>query len=176
MNFLNDLQNLFPAKNATPKAVSAAELSKILQLPDSIRLVLATHKRICQKSDCGEHMDRLSYEEQVICICIFLKGEVDNGGFDQFLFNSSGNHAHRVEECLHAIGADKTAEICHKAFAAYGKPIPQDRITRQRFMDEMECDRIADTLSECDEEFYKCPDNLDELCFQYILANKEKFS
>ena len=184
MSFFKNLQNLFSAKKESsmpvstdsPETVPATDLSEVWQLTDSYEIVSAIHDRINQKSYYGEHMNRLSYEEQVICICNILEQEVNNGGFDQFLFNSSGNYAHRVEECLRAIGADKTADICRKAFSAYGKPIPQDRTQRQKFMEKMESDRITDIFDECDGQFYEYPDNLEELCCRYILANKEKFS
>ena len=63
-----------------------------------------------------------------------------------------------------------------KSFAAFGKPIPQDRNKREKFLDKMESDEISDILSDCDDQFYEYPDQLEDLCYQYIVANKEKFA
>ena len=178
------MKNLFRAKEkpaspivpAESGAVSDTYLAKVWELEDPFEILSAVRDRIDQKSDFGARMDGLSPEEQVICICNLVEMEVNNGGFDQFLFNISGNYAHRAEECLRIVGADKTADICRKAFAAYGKPIPQDRAKRQRFMERMECDRITDILDECDGQFYEYPDDLEALYYQYILAHKDSFT
>ena len=152
------------------------ELDEIWQLTDHTDFLIAMNERLIQRSDYGEHLERLSHEEQVFYICNLLEQEINNGGFDQFLFNSSGNFAHRVEDCLRTIGANKTADICHTAFAAFGKPIPQDWDKRQNFLEKMESDEIADILSDCDDQFYASPDLLEKLNYQYIMANKTKFS
>ena len=40
----------------------------------------------------------------------------------------------------------------------------------------MENDEISAILSDCDDQFYEYPDQLEDLCFAYIVANKDKFS
>ena len=44
-----------------------------------------------------------------------LKGEVDNGGFDQWFFNSSGDWAFDTPPSLVRIGAEATAGIVEEA-------------------------------------------------------------
>ena len=149
---------------------------EIWNLTDKTDFLIAINERLNERSSYGEHLERLSAEEQVFYICNLLEEEVNNGGFDQFLYNSSGDYAGRVEECLRIIGANKTADICHTAFSAYGKPIPQDRDKREKFLDKMESDEISAILSDCDDQFYEYPDQLEALCYAYIVANKEKFS
>lgn len=138
--------------------------------------LIAANNRLCEKSDYGEDLSALTAEEQVFYIVNGLEQEVNNGGFSQYLYNSSGNYAHRVVECLRIIGADKTAEICITAFAAFGHSIPQDRSEREDFLDEYETDQVSEILNRCDERFYKYEDDLETLNYNYILANRDKFT
>ena len=178
MSIINRFRNFFASRpeDKADENAPAMELDEIWQLTYKTDFLIAINERLNARSSYGEHLERLSSEEQVFYICNLLEEEVNNGGFDQFLYNSSGNYAHRVEECLRTIGANKTADICHVAFAAFGKPIPQDRNKREKFLDKMESDEISDILSDCDDQFYEYPDQLEELCYQYIVANKEKFA
>ena len=53
----------------------------------------------------------LTWAERVFRTVWGLKGEVDNGGFDQFYFNSSGDTAFFAPEALDAIGAKEAAKV-----------------------------------------------------------------
>ena len=178
MAFLDSLRRLFSSKqeDAPADESNSMDLDDIWKITDQTDFLIAINERLNERTEYGDHIERLSAEEQVFYICNTLMEEVNNGGFDQFLYNSSGDHAHRVEECLRIIGANKTADICHTAFAAFGKPIPQERNRREKFLDKMESEETSDILSACDDQFYEYPDPLEELCYQYIVAHKSKFS
>lgn len=178
MSIINRFRNFFASKPEDKTDVDAPcmEPEEIWKLTDKTDFLIAINERLNDRSSYGEHLERLSAEEQVFYICNLLEEEVNNGGFDQFLYNSSGDYAYRVVECMHTIGAHNIAEICHTAFSAFGKPIPKNRSKREKFLDKMECDEISDILSNCDEQFYEYPDPLEDLCYQYIVANKEKFT
>ena len=178
MSIIDQVKKIMASKGiyTDDRKSPSEDLSNIWKITDKTELLIAINDRLNARSEYGEYMERLSIEEQVLYICMLLEAEVNNGGFDQFLFNSSGNFAHRVEDCLRTIGANKTADFFHTAFAAFGKPIPQDWDKRQNFLEKMESDEIADILSDCDDQFYASPDLLEKLNYQYIMANKTKFS
>lgn len=178
MSIFSRFRSFFASKSEEEPEYNAPAmgLDEIWQLTDKTDFLIAINERLNERSSYGECLERLSPEEQVFYICNLLEEEVNNGGFDQFLYNSSGDYTHRVEECLRTIGANKTADICRTAFTAYGKPIPQDRNKRQKFLEKIENDEISAILSDCDDKFYGYPDNLEELNYQYILENKTKFS
>jgi len=142
---------------------------------DKTTFLIDTFMELCEKSNYGENLNVLTAEEQVFYINNELEQEVNNGGFSQYLSNSSGNYAHRVVDCLHTIGAYKTAEICKTALNAFGRPIPQDREERFDFLDEYETDAVAEILNKCDERFYKYEDDLETLNYNYVINNREKF-
>ncbi len=151
------------------------DISAIWELTDPNSFIIAMGSWVVRKSNYGENMDVLTPEEQVFYACYSLEGEVNNGGFSQYLYNSSGDDAYRVAECMEAIGAKKTAEICRTAMAVFGRPIPQDRMEREDFLDEFLTDELEETLSECDSRFYRYEENLEQLTYAYIQAHRDCF-
>ena len=77
---------------------------------------------------------------------------------------------------LIAIGADQTAGIFRKALTAFECVLPEDRDERIELLDRISTDRVEKILSECDNEFFKYPDDLAELNHKFILINMEEFT
>ena len=152
------------------------DISAIRELTDSNDIVIAMSSWLGRKSNYGENMAVLSPEEQIFIICNHLEGEVNNGGFSQYLYNSSGNNANRVAQCMEAIGAVKTAEICRTAMAAFPRPLPEDWEERQEFLDEFLTEDVEEILEECDSAFYAYEDNLEQLTCAYILSHNDCFT
>ena len=103
---------------------------------------------------------------QVVELIGALEAEVNNGGFDQFFFNSAGNRTAETIAALKAIGAKRTADIVSRAAAKFpaGLP-PSDRTKRQELLEKVSPD--ADAFDEEDEAFLKYEDNLSELLKKY---------
>src|SRR5437879_8408232 len=82
-----------------------------------------------------------------------LQAEVNNGGFEQFFFNSAGDRTREIIEALSAIGAPHTASIVGRAAAKFpgGLP-PEDRFARQRLLLER-VSPDSDAFSEEDAAF-----------------------
>lgn len=118
----------------------------------------------------------LSKPEKVF-VCVWgLEGEVNNGGFDQYYFNSAGNHALDTPEALVTIGAHKTADIVKEANAVFGDEGPSaDRKRRQRQLDALS-EKAYMTLDTLDDRFYEYPDDLEFLLKEYVGKNREAFS
>ena|SRR6056297_1151259 len=105
-------------------------------------------------------------------ICVWaLDGEVNNGGFDQWFFNSSGDYATSTPDALRRIGADRLAEIVDRAISAFdeGGPMPDIDDRRQQMLNLG--DHLTRQLSDRDQEFYSEPDGLDVLLYNYIHKN-----
>ena len=152
------------------------DITAIRELTDPNDVIIAMSSWIGRKSNYGDNMAVLSPEEQVFYICNLLEGEVNNGGFVQFFDNSSGNHANRAPECLEAIGAVRTAEICRKALASFPQPLPVDWKKRREFLDEFLTEDVEEVLEECDSAFYDYEDDLEHLAYSYIQAHKNSFT
>lgn len=119
--------------------------------------------------------DKLSRPEKVF-VCIWgLEGEVNNGGFDQYYFNSAGDHALDTVESLEAIGAKHTANLVRQANALFGETGPSpDRFARQKQLDALG-DAKTKKLNEIEEEFFRYEDELGQLLESYVSKNAEAF-
>lgn len=135
-------------------------------------LVIDVFERICEKCEYGENIKKLNEHERVIYITQTLEQEINNGGFSQYFFNSSGNLANESVDAFTKIGALKTAEICKKALDLFGGNVPADPEARQELLEELDCDDEFDKL---DDAFYDYEDNLEGLNSDYIMKHREYF-
>jgi len=119
--------------------------------------------------------DKLTRPEKVF-VCVWgLEGEVNNGGFDQYYFNSAGDHALDSVESLEAIGAKHTANLVRQANALFGEAGPSaDRFARQKQLHAF-ADAKTKKMNEIDEEFFKYKDKLGQLLEAYVAKNAETF-
>lgn len=105
-----------------------------------------------------------------------LRGEVFNGGYDQFFRNSSGLTAPFIVDALRAIGAEEVARITERAIAAVGSSDPE-RIDEILFSDEGEEERDAE-LGRCDDLYYAYHDAnrdaLDRMLLEYLKSHRDE--
>ncbi len=151
-------------------------MEHIWSLTDTNDFVVAMTEHLDDKTQYGDDMSVLSEAERIFYITQTLEMEVNNGGFSQFFYNSSGNFSNELVSAFTAIGANATAAICQKAIAAFGRDIPVDRDKREEMLDELESEEIDEILEECDGAFYDYEDNLNELNYNFVMKNKESFT
>ena len=151
-------------------------MEHIWNLTDTNDFVVAMTEHLDNKTQYGEDMSALSEAERIFYITQTLEMEVNNGGFSQFFYNSSGNFSNELVGAFTAIGANATAAICQKAISAFGRDIPVDRDEREEMLDELESDEFDEILEECDSAFYDYEDNLNELNYNFVMKNKESFT
>ena len=167
------LFDMFKKKDKVVKGNDNIE--HIWNLTDTNDFVVAMTEHLDNKTQYGEDMSALSEAERIFYITQTLEMEVNNGGFSQFFYNSSGNFSNELVEAFTAIGANTTAAICQKAISAFGRDIPVDRDEREEMLDELESDEIDEILEECDNAFCDYEDNLNELNYNFVMKNKEFF-
>ena len=109
-------------------------------------------------------MDR----EQVARLVELLEGEINNGGFHQFFYNSAGDETAGIIRALKKIGAIKTADIVERAAVRFpgGMP-PKDRFKRQDLLLK-KVDPQIKVFEELDEEFYAYPEDLQALLEKFM--------
>jgi len=106
--------------------------------------------------------------EEVARLVELLEGEINNGGFHQFFYNSTGDETSKVIQALKKIGALKAANIVERAAAKFpgGMP-PTDRTKRQDLLLEQVDPRIK-IFEKLDQEFFAYPDDLQGLLEKYM--------
>ena len=176
MGFLHRLFQKFSGKKqSVPKtSMPKKTLDEIWQLEDPSDLIGELSVYIAVKCHYEENLSVLSVPERIFYTTQTLEEEVNNGGFDQFFFNSSGNLANEVVHAFTEIGAVKTADICRKAFSVYGEEVPADRDERQDIL-ELLNEEQEEILERCADVFFDYEENLNELNYAFVMRNKNEF-
>lgn len=138
-------------------------------------VMVAMCNRLTKQSDYGENMDALTEEERVFYIATEVECEVNNGGFEQFFYESSGKFANEAAENLRIIGAENMAFFAEKALHAVGGKLPVDHAERIQFLKENVTDGIREVFEECDRAFEGDPDDFNAIAYKYLLEKKIQF-
>jgi len=105
--------------------------------------------------------DALSDDEKLYYALTLFQNEVNNGGFQQVFFNSSGSYYDLIENGLVRFNEPRTLELLHQAKHIVFPEIavPVDTRTRRDLMPAPAAD-LMNQLNELDQRFYRCPDSL----------------
>jgi hypothetical protein len=119
--------------------------------------------------------EKLSLPEKNFVYIEELEREVNNGGFDQYFFNSSGNYAMETINALRIIESKIFLDLLEKSINAFADGIvPKDRNERQRIL--LEIRKINEEFwYSLDEEFYKYEEDIHKLLIDYIKNNIKDF-
>ena len=152
------------------------DFDDIWKIENKNDFLIALNGWLYKKVNFGEYIEKLSNAEKAFFLVFQLEGEINNGGFSQLFYNSSGDFAGDTAAALREIGAYKVAEIYGRALAACGGTLPKNRDIRKTMLDAVITDEINEILTRCDAEFYEYPDDLVELNYKFIMNNKTQFT
>ncbi|WP_346067328.1 DMP19 family protein [Sphingobacterium siyangense] len=115
---------------------------------------------------------------QAIYMISRLEAEVNNGGYNQFYFNSSGQFATALPEALKLVGATKFADLTERANSTFVKEKSKITEDQDGTVDGFSKSYDNNPLNKFDEEFYKLNDveNLQKIQVDYIRKNKKEFT
>jgi len=150
-------------------------LDELLNSDDSNRSIIELDNFIGELCDYGDNFSKLTDQQKLFYLNQNLEREINNGGFNQYFINSSGDNAHETILSLKAIGADKTADILQKAIDQFpDKTVPKDRDKRTEIVEQIE--EVADEVwNDLDQKFYQYEDNLNALNIEYIKKHTDFF-
>lgn len=155
------------------KKTEKPALSALWEETDEDRFVTALSARVAEKCAYGDDLAALSPAERVFYLTQTCEEEVNNGGFDQLLFNA-GFDLRELPEAFRTIGAPRTADICAQALAALGGEVPEDREARREVLASREGPQTE--LGACDEAFLRYEEDLAALNAAYVRARREDFT
>ncbi|PQJ16659.1 hypothetical protein BST99_13865 [Aureicoccus marinus] len=151
------------------------DLDKLLQNERHDLIVMEIDSYLNRKSEYGEIMATLNEAQKTFLIIENLEREINNGGFHQFYWNSSGNYGNETVDALIKIGANKTAKIVKRANSEFKNGmVPKDRVERQNQMELIE-EKAEENWNNCTTDFYRYEDNLTQLLVEFVLKNKADF-
>ena len=123
------------------------------------------------KVDFAEQSD----EQKVFTTVWMLESEVNNGGFAQYFDNDRGETVGLAVAALQQIGANQCASIVERAIGTVcGGAMPPDAHGWETVIAGIS-DESGETLDGLDAEFFKYPDNLTELLFEFVGAHPKVF-
>jgi hypothetical protein len=119
----------------------------------------------------------LSRGQKAVYVTWILEGEVNNGGFNQFYFNSSGQLADLAENSFKDIGADKFAELVKQANSIYDGIKDDLEKFNDGTIESFSKSYENNPLNELDDKFYDLEKEvaLSSLRINYIRKNVHEF-
>ena len=93
--------------NSEQDGVKVKSIDEILELEDETDILIEIGQKLWDKSKDDKDFESLNSIEKNILYIEMLEGQVNNGGFDQYFFNSSGEYAHETLTALKEIKAPK---------------------------------------------------------------------
>jgi hypothetical protein len=141
------------------------------------RVVEAVVDRIGTRFSGPHDIGVLTHGERCVLEITAMMGEVLNGGFHQYLWNSSGDSAELTKGMLRDIGATTTAGMLDRVsgFFPNGR-IPEAREERCRLIEEFEeKNPEVELFSEEDMAFYRSEENLYKLLAEYVANRRDEF-
>ncbi|MFC1884772.1 DMP19 family protein [Thermodesulfobacteriota bacterium] len=144
-----------------------------LEKEDATKAIIAIDEKLFQQF--YENPDSLSGPEKNFVFVENVEREVNNGGFSQFFYNSSGDYAHESLEALREIGAESAAELLEKAIDQFPDgTVPKDRDERIAVLEQIR-DRAEKVWNGLDDKFYGYPDDIAALLLEYVRNNRPEF-
>ncbi len=122
------------------------------------------------EDEYNKDLDKFTTEQKYIFAIEWYIAEVNNGGHDQFYFNSTGIVWEDAMKGFEAIGLMNNYEIIKESIERLGGYPNKDREKRQEQLDEYGPD-----FSDLDDRFYESEKDIETTLLSYIRANKEKF-
>ena len=121
-----------------------------------------------------ESLKPYTIEQRYLLAMHWLGAEVDNGGFQQFLSNSTGIVWEDAYKGYQAIGSEKLTYLIEELIKIYGADIPFDREERVNILESFSKEKLEeiDTLTNL---YYEIEEDEWRKVTLWIKANSEKF-
>lgn len=114
---------------------------------------------------------------QAIYMIWMLEAEVNNGGYNQFYFNPSGQFYNHLPEALELVGANKFADLTKRANDTFEKENPKITQYQDGTLEGFSKSYDDNPLNKFDDEFYDLykTENLQQIQVDFIRRHKTDF-
>lgn len=151
------------------------EIDRALLIKNETESILKIQEILWKKTELYDDFENLNEAEKTFLYVEILEAEINNGGFDQYFFNSSGDYAYETLKSLKEIGALKTAKLVEEAFSNFpSNPIPKDNEKRREILEKID-DQTSEKWNELEDKFYLYEENIEELLLEYVKQNRTNF-
>ena len=113
---------------------------------------------LTDRDELPAFLGQLTPGQQAFLLTLIFDGQVCNGGFCQFFFNSSGNLAPETALALRFLGAHEHRRLLERAMSVFGpRPYPTDFHERNERLANLP-DEVDPILTELDDAFFTLGD------------------
>ena len=134
----------------------------------NLELVLkVTDPLLSQYLESGK--EALSEKQRWLLAVWLLDAEVNNGGFDQYFWNGSGDFTGEAIRGLSEFGARETASIVSAAAAEFPGPTPPENTGERRTLLDKIQNSPGARFETLDQQFYDCEEDLFQLSAAFII-------
>ncbi len=109
--------------------------------------------------------------ERVVLTIEAMEREVNNGGFNQFFYNSSNEYAGELVAALQEIGLPEIAAIAERAVRAIGGSSDWTPDDYEEAAEDPD-DKTSAELEACDSAYYEADPGIANTLFEYIKRNR----
>jgi len=147
------------------------------------RVAAAIWDRLAERAgggDAADLLDQLTPGQRAVCVLVVAERQILNGGFGQFLENSTARFVPDLVPAAEAIGAEDYRQV----FAGVVDLLPSDQLPasrdgREALLEEHLGDDEEERLGELEDEFYElleAPESsLEALIWGHVEARSEEF-
>jgi len=172
----------FLKRRTTEKKPQKLTAEIIDATPDS-ELLFIINDNLSDKASKGDYtkeyeiVSSWTKSQQAIYIIWWLEAEVNNGGFNQFYFNSSGQFYKQLPDALKLIGAYKFADLIQRANEIFEKENEQITKYQDGTLEGFSKSYENNPLNDFDNEFHALykSESLFQLQIDYIRQHKQDF-
>lgn len=131
---------------------------------------------ITQKRLAEVGIDGLHPAARLLFCLVELDQEVQNGGFIQYLGNSSGDRVSSARAALETLGASESLALLDAVVARIGpKSVDPERSVRAEVLDALE-EEAYDEIDELNDAYYEDPDGLFAAIVGHCREHRDAFS
>lgn len=146
----------------------AVDIDRDIELDTNIKFILLDkNQRLGLKS--------FSIPERNVFAIQCMTQEVNNGGFEQFFYNDSGQLAFDLVPALEAIGSVEALTIAQQAVERFGKPRSLSSSARAKQISKVTNDGEESVWNDLDSSYYGLDENVESLTIDYIKKHLGSF-
>lgn len=169
---INDFMNRPVYKKLTSEIIDSASDDMLLQIVfDNLS------EKFSKDKDEYQTVIEFNKSQQAIYVIWVLEAEVNNGGFNQYYANSSGQFSHLTPDALKLIGANKFSDLIRRANNVYKDENEFINQYQDGTMEGFSKSYEDNPLNKLDDDFYEYykDEDLMRLQVSFIRTNKNDF-
>ena len=141
---------------------------------DPNKLIIAIGDFVA-KREGADGYENLTDAEKYVSAVYYYEAEVNNGGLDQFFFNSTGDRWKKTLGGLREIGANYAYRILNETTKLFGDEGPAEEWSKRQEQLQSLSEDYKEKEERLTNQFYKYEDNLSDLLINYVKSHADEF-